>query len=158
MQSHKDSQVKNRPEMLFWNRIITTSTNQHQKGDHGESRFLFFCYPGILHMYVAALSVGLCDQLLCLRIVVTAVCCSKQLVHLPLHDNCLVEKPHYTKRETWMCTWRRKTWISKSIFQFGSLCLLPNWQNQIIQIFRKTWIHFMNLKLLYISTIYSRLP
>jgi len=26
-----------------------------------------------------------------------------ELVHLPLHDNCLVEKPHYTKRETWMC-------------------------------------------------------
>lgn len=31
-------------------------------------------------------------------------------------------------------------------------------KNQIIQNFKKTWIHFMNLKLLCISTIYSRLP
>jgi hypothetical protein len=69
-------------------------------------------------------------------------------------------KGHTTPREKHECVHeRRKTWISKSIFQFGSLwCLLPHWQNQIIQIFKKTWIHFMNLKLLYISTIYSRLP
>ncbi len=59
-------------------------------------------------------------------------------------------KSHTTPREKHECVHEEeKHEYLNLFFQFDSLwCLLPHWQNQIIQNFKKTWIHFMNLKLL----------